>query len=58
MKTMKSTALAGGVLILSIAGYIAYLYPVPTSLPVEMKYLADCVCSAIECARDAVWGQD
>ena len=39
MKTMKFTALAGGVLILSIAGYIANLYPVPTSLPVEIKYL-------------------
>ena len=40
MKTMKFTALAGGVLILSIGGYIAYLYPVPTSLPIEMQYLA------------------
>jgi hypothetical protein len=39
MKTIKSAALAGGVLILAIAGYIAYLYRVPTSLPVEMKYL-------------------
>ena len=39
MKTMKFTTLAGGMLLLSIGGYIAYLYPVPTSLPVEMKYL-------------------
>ena len=39
MKTIKSAALAGGVLILSIAGYIEYLYPVPTGLPVEIKYL-------------------
>ena len=40
MKTIKSAALAGGVLILSIAGYIAYLCALPTTLTVEMKYLA------------------
>src|SRR4030095_4423606 len=40
MKTMKFTALAGGVLILSIGGYMAYLSPVPTGLPMETKYLA------------------
>ena len=38
MKTIKSVVFTGGVLILSIAGYIAYLYSVTTSLPVEMKY--------------------
>jgi hypothetical protein len=38
MKTMKLTTVAGGILLLGIAGYIAYLYPVPMNLPLEMKY--------------------
>jgi hypothetical protein len=40
MKRMQSVNVAGGILLLSIGGYMAYLYPVPTSLPIETKYLA------------------